>query len=61
MLVVTDGKWTASSEDPRIAAVKYENAGATVYAIGFGNLLLESMSGNNNNRNTKTTIATTMK
>merc|ERR1711915_390860 len=49
VMVVTDGEWTPQSEDPRIAAQKYRDAGATVYAIGFGNLNIESKAGNNNN------------
>jgi hypothetical protein len=43
VMVVTDGAWTPQSEDPKIAAQKYRDAGATVYAIGFGDLLLENL------------------
>ena len=58
-MVVTDGAWTPQSEDPKIAAQKYRDAGATVYAIGFGDLLLESKAGNNNNNHITNETTTT--
>ena len=36
LLVVTDGVWHKMGMDPSIAAKKWLDEGATVYAIGYG-------------------------